>query len=123
MPERSFNTPILILPSENAPAPWASATPVDKAASAVPARMDLSILFIFFPIYPVLLFALIDSLHAQIFVQLRHIGFELVIRDHVDDVAFLHHVVPVRDSGGEAEVLLDQQDGQAALLQLPHHPA
>src|SRR4051812_32258579 len=105
MPERSFRTPILILPSENAPAPWASATPVDKAASAVPARMDLSSLFIFFPNCPVLSFALIDSSHAEIPVQPFRVRFELVIRDHVDDVALLHHVVPVRDGRGEAEVL------------------
>src|SRR3954451_21110091 len=100
MPERSFSTPILILPSENAPAPWASAAPVDKATSAVPARMDLSILFIFFPVCPVLFIrSFVDSSHAQIFAQLFHIGFEPVVRDHVDDVPFLHHVVPVGDGG------------------------
>ena len=34
----------------------------------------------------------------------------------VDDVAVLHDVVAVGDGGGEVEVLLDQQDGEAALL-------
>ena len=35
------------------------------------------------------------------------------LRDHVDDPAVLHDVVPVGDGRGEAEVLLDQQDGEA----------
>ena len=38
--------------------------------------------------------------------------------DHVDDAAVLHHVVAVGHGGGEMEVLLDQQDGEAAALEL-----
>ena len=38
--------------------------------------------------------------------------------DHVDDAAVLHDVVAVGDGGGEMEVLLDQQDGEAAALEL-----
>ena len=34
--------------------------------------------------------------------------------DHVDHAAVLHDVVAVGDGRGEAEVLLDQQDGEAA---------
>ena len=36
--------------------------------------------------------------------------------DHVDHAAVLHDVVAVGDGRGEVEVLLDQQDGEAALL-------
>ena len=52
---------------------------------------------------------------AEIIVQLVHVGFELGIGELVDDAAVLHHVVAVGDRRGEAEVLLDQQDGEALL--------
>ena len=45
-------------------------------------------------------------------------AIELGVRDHVDDPAVLHHVMPIRDGGREAEILLDQQDREALLLQL-----
>ncbi len=38
--------------------------------------------------------------------------------DHVDDLALLDDIVPVRDRLGEAEVLLHQDDGEPLLLQL-----
>ena len=50
--------------------------------------------------------------------SLSHVRVELGIGDHVDDPAVLHHVVPVRDGGREAEILLDQQDRETLLLQL-----
>ena len=58
------------------------------------------------------------SSDAEILVQLRHVRVELGVRDHVDDPAVLHHVVPVGDGGREAEILLDQQDREALRLQL-----
>ncbi len=51
-------------------------------------------------------------------MQLLHVRVELRVRDHVDDAAVLHHVVPVGDRRREAEVLLDQQDREALRLQL-----
>src|SRR5579864_4905071 len=57
------------------------------------------------------------SLHPQVLVQLAHVPVELRIRNHIDDPAMLHHVMPVGDGGSEAEVLLDQQDREALLLQ------
>ena len=41
----------------------------------------------------------------------------------VDHAAVLHHVVAVGDGGGEAEILLDQQDGEAAALERADHLA
>src|SRR6476620_11010431 len=55
--------------------------------------------------------------HAQVLVQLCHMAIELGVRDPVDDPAVLHHVVAIRDGRGEAEILLDQQDREALLLQ------
>ena len=49
-------------------------------------------------------------------MQLVHIGGEHVVRDLVDDVALFHHVMLVGHGRGEAEVLLHQDDGEAALL-------
>jgi hypothetical protein len=48
--------------------------------------------------------------NPKIVVRLAKIGLELSIGKGVDDAAVLHDVVTVRDGGGEAEVLLDQQD-------------
>ena len=56
--------------------------------------------------------------HPQIRLQLADILLDVGRGDHVDDAAVLHHVVAVGDGGGEAEVLLDQQDGEAAALEL-----
>ena len=46
-------------------------------------------------------------------MQLLDIGVELGIGELVDDPAIFHHVVAVRNRRGEAEILLDQQDGEA----------
>ena len=58
------------------------------------------------------------GLDTEVVVQLRHVRVELGIRNHVDDAAVIHHVVPVRDGRGEAEVLLDEQDREALRLEL-----
>ena len=56
-------------------------------------------------------------------MQLVHVPIELGIRDHVDDPAVLHHVVPIRDGSREAEILLDEQDRETLLLQLADRAA
>ena len=50
---------------------------------------------------------------AEIGVQLVDVGVELGVGDHVDHPALLDDVVPVGDRGREAEVLFDQDDGEA----------
>src|SRR5215510_16016736 len=54
---------------------------------------------------------------AEIGVELVHVGFELRVGKAVDHLAVLDDVVAVRHGGGEAEVLLDQEDGETLLLQ------
>ena len=51
-------------------------------------------------------------------MQLVHFCGELGIGEGVDDAAVLHDVVAVGDRRGEAEILLDQQNGEALALQL-----
>src|SRR5579862_2286861 len=41
-------------------------------------------------------------------------------RDHIDDAAMLDEVMAVRERRDEAEVLLDQDHGEALLLERPH---
>src|SRR2546423_12942586 len=63
---------------------------------------------------------------AEVLVQLRHVGLELGVGDHVDHAPVFHDVVPVRDGSREVEILFDQQyrepsafklgDGSADLL-------
>ena len=50
-------------------------------------------------------------------MQLIHIARKLGIGEVVDDPAMLHHVVPVGDRSGKAEILLDQQDGKTLGLE------
>jgi hypothetical protein len=53
----------------------------------------------------------------EVVVQLRHVGVEVRVGDHVDNAAVVHHVVPIRDSGREAEILFDEQDSESLRLQ------
>ena len=55
------------------------------------------------------------SSDPEIVVQLVDVGVQFGVGEPVDDAAVLHHVVAVGDGRGEAEVLLDQQDGEALL--------
>src|SRR5215470_15028342 len=55
--------------------------------------------------------------HAEITVQLVDVGLELRVGQLVDDAALFHHVVAIRNRGGKAKVLLDQQNGEALLLE------
>src|ERR1700732_5478222 len=41
-------------------------------------------------------------------------------RDHIDDATVLDQVVTVRERSDEAEILLDQDHGEALLLERPH---
>ena len=50
-------------------------------------------------------------------MQFVHIGGKVRIGEGVDDAAMLHHIEPIRHGGGETEVLLHQQNGEALLLQ------
>ena len=45
-------------------------------------------------------------------------ALQLGVRDLVDHAAVLHHVVAVGNGRGEAEVLLDEQNGEATSLEL-----
>src|SRR6267142_5356722 len=56
-------------------------------------------------------------LYPEVVVQLGHVRFELGVRNHVHHPAVLHHVVAVGERGGEAEVLLDEENGEALSLQ------
>src|SRR5580704_7095992 len=60
--------------------------------------------------------ALVAS-NAEIVVQLLHIVCQLRIREVVHDTPMLHHVKAVGDGRGEAEILLDQQNGKALGLE------
>jgi hypothetical protein len=51
-------------------------------------------------------------------VQLVDIGVELVVLDHVDHLALLDDIVPIGHRRREAEVLLDQDNRVALLLEL-----
>ena len=57
--------------------------------------------------------------NAEIVVQLFEVGVEFGIGEAFDDAAVLHDVMAVGDRRGETEVLLDQQDREALLLQRP----
>ena len=51
-------------------------------------------------------------------MQLGHVRFEVRIADHVHHAPVIHHVMPVSHSGRKPEILFDQQDREAPLLQL-----
>src|SRR5690242_7387540 len=95
----SLSTPILTGPPLCAAAP-----PALSATAAAAAHSTLNF---------------ISSLpsDSEILVQLADIGIELVVGEHVDDLAMLDDIVAVRQCRGKAEVLLDQQNGEALLLQ------
>src|SRR6266478_5690220 len=55
---------------------------------------------------------------AEVLVQLRHVGLELGVGDHVDHAPVFHDVVPVRDGSREVEILFDQQYREPSRLEL-----
>src|SRR5664279_366887 len=112
----SVSTPILITPSVTC----ACAVPSDKAAAtATPIMVRLNVLIVLLRWWFVLVSELFKPcLHAQVLMQLGHVGFEVRIADHVHDASMLHHVMPVGDGGRKPEILFDQQDRESPLLQL-----
>src|SRR6266511_4462511 len=56
-------------------------------------------------------------LYAKIRVQLVHAGRQLRVRDQIHDSAVLDDVVAIGHGGGEAKVLLDEQDREALGLE------
>src|SRR5713226_2623260 len=100
----SFITPILITPSEN----WACAAPASSVA-ARNARYRNGFIFVLLTLGRRA--ACIIS-HTEVLVELFDVGVQLRIGEALDDAAVLHNVIPVGHRRGEAEVLLDQQDGE-----------
>src|SRR5262245_21634014 len=103
----SFITPILMTPSVYC----ACAMPQPKTSASVDRLSSRFILVLPFRR------SIFSRSHAEIVVELRHIGVEFRIGELIDDAAILHHVVAVRNRRREAEVLLHQQDGETLLLE------
>src|SRR5271165_93779 len=59
-----------------------------------------------------------SSSHPQRLMQLVHPSRELGVGEGVDDLSVLHDEEAIGQSRGEAEVLLDQEDGEAVALEL-----
>src|ERR1043166_3357183 len=55
--------------------------------------------------------------HTEIVVQLFDVRVQVGIDEPVDDPSVFHDVVAVRNGLGEAEILLDQEDGESFLLE------
>src|SRR6266850_1888701 len=105
----SFITPILMVPSVYCacalPQPIATASAVRLISRFMwlPPSWSSSI-----P-YP--------NSYAEIVVKLLDVGAEFGIGEPVDDPTIFHHVMAIRNRGGEAKILLDQEDGEALLLE------
>src|SRR5215469_5076802 len=54
--------------------------------------------------------------NAEILFEPLHLSSDLSAGHHVDDLAAFHDVMSIRYRGGEAEILLDQKDGEASAL-------
>src|SRR5208282_814965 len=108
----------LSTPSLTATCAWA--VPAANRTAAAASRM---LRFMLTPIIPKVPSAPLASLNAEILVQLLHVPLELAVRNHVDDAAVLHEIVPVGNRRAEAKILLDQQHGKAKLLELAHRLA
>src|SRR4051812_25824321 len=110
----SDNTPILITLSDICA--WAA-----PAASALAMPMASALRVIAFIKTPPAL-KIVRS-NPEVLVQLVHVPFELGVRDHVDDRAVLHHVMPIRHRRGEVEILPHEQDREALGAQLADRAA
>src|SRR5262245_43031492 len=64
-----------------------------------------------------LFFGRLCSLDAKIVVQLVDVCIEFVVGELIDNPSMFHDVVPVGNGRSETEVLLDQQNGKALLLE------
>src|SRR6266581_2978558 len=100
--------------------------PLAPAGLATRIRMPMSaamraVVMRFAPLWPPC--APTAALYPEVVVQLGHAGVQLCVRNHVHHAAVLHHVVTVGDRGGEAKVLLDEQDGEPFALEPPERGA
>src|ERR1051326_3989048 len=84
----------------------------EPAASTTASAVKLKRRFIPFP--PVGTSSCSDS---EILMQLFEIGVQFGAGEAFSHTAVLHHIVAVGDGRGEPKVLLDQEDGEALLLQ------
>src|SRR5690606_26700028 len=64
-----------------------------------------------------------DDLDTEVAFQLCLVRSELDVLEHVHHLPVLDDVMPVGDGGGKVEVLLDEQNGEALLLELPENAA
>src|SRR5512134_1732865 len=103
-PDMSFRTPILMMPSET----WAWAVP---ASAATAAAINVRCNFMVPPVEKAL------RSYAEIRVQFWHRRLEPGIGNHVHHAPVFHDVMAVGHRLREAEVLFDQQDGEAFALQ------
>src|SRR5688572_11813303 len=105
----SFMTPILMVPSV-----YCACAVLQPSATVSAVRLisDFIVVFLLGRFMQ-----LVRNSDAKIVVQFAEIGAEFGIGELVDDLAMLHHVVAIGHGRGEMEILLDQQDGEAALLQ------
>src|SRR6266852_711718 len=108
-PDWSFITPILITLSVISA--YAAPAITDKTA------INFRILTPNMLRAPSLLRGKLLPLYPEVPSQLAHVCLQLIVGNHVDHLAALHHVVAVGNRAGEVEVLLDQQDGEALLLE------
>src|SRR5512133_309708 len=105
----SVRTPIFTTPSETFPLAWASAPEAARVMNVQTAtRAMRSMRFPF------------SWSHAQEAMQRLQPSFHICLPDDVDDAPPLDEEVPVGEGRDEAEVLLDEDDREPALLQGAH---
>src|SRR5918993_60206 len=108
----SFMTPILMVPSLIC----ACAVP-HPSAKANAARLTSGFIVILPTEQLAWSFRAGTPLDAEIVVQLFHVCVQFRAGQPVDDVAMFHYVVAIRNSRGETEILLNQQDGESLSLE------
>src|SRR5512138_2609362 len=106
----SVRTPIFTKPSDSLSA--AAAPPARPRAAAAARASDTRA-------RPLIFVFLSPRSDAEEALQRVHPALELGPCDDVDDAPALEQEVAVRERGDEAEVLLDEDDGVAAVLQGP----
>src|SRR5438477_1000657 len=94
---------------------WATAAPATRTAATATASTRASFM-VCAPCLSVLS-ASTAALSPKVLVQLVHAGGQRRVGNHVHHPAVLHDVVTVGHGRREVEVLLDQQDGEALLLE------
>src|SRR5262245_31163896 len=64
-----------------------------------------------------LFFDRLCSLHAKIVVQLVDVGIQFGVGELIDNQSMFHDVIPIGNRRSETEILLNQQNGKALLLE------